>query len=465
MKNIITVFLFFLSVCNLTAQEGINFDHSTWSEALKKAKTENKLIFVDVYTSWCGPCKKMVAEVFPQKQVGDLFNASFVNCKIDAEKGEGVQVAKTYEVRSYPTYLFVNGNGDLVYRTLGYMEAAKFLQEASFALQQKNDPRPLSKWNDEYAAGNRNKDFLLGYLKKRELTKIPSSDLIEELFPLFTSGDLRNKEMITALIHYDGNLEYVPYGKFYDYVVKNHRTIDSITKDKSPALFVLEIGINNYFRKRIIKDRKEDLLPVMVKASRQLSELLQDKQATLKAKVLVMNYYSSTHNEGKLNPAVLDYVNNGLFRQDLAEIRAIDEASYKKFREPYLSGSADSTKTENWANINRIVRNRDMASYTYNLRDAAEAIYNNSKDKKILAQATEWARKANDLFPHFSNAAVYAGLLFKTGNRQKAIQIMETASQDTFLDKNNDIYKRLIGNVDQMRKDQLPESLWKAFRD
>ena len=80
------VLLSFLLFCTgaLFAQ-GINFDHGTWKEVLAKAKAEDKLVFVDVYTSWCGPCKKMAAEVFPLADVGQLFNPNFVNYKIDAE--------------------------------------------------------------------------------------------------------------------------------------------------------------------------------------------------------------------------------------------------------------------------------------------------------------------------------------------------------------------------------------------
>src|SRR5690606_9477080 len=88
-------------------QEGMRFAEGPWKDVLARARQEGKLVFVDVYTSWCGPCKKMAAEVFPQKQVGDVFNASFINYKIDAEKGEGIDIARTYAVKAYPTYLFV----------------------------------------------------------------------------------------------------------------------------------------------------------------------------------------------------------------------------------------------------------------------------------------------------------------------------------------------------------------------
>ncbi|MCS3870718.1 thiol:disulfide interchange protein [Chryseobacterium ginsenosidimutans] len=96
--------------------QGIKFEDTNFKAVLAKAKKENKLVFIDAYASWCGPCKLMVKNVFPQKPVGDYYNAHFVNAKIDMEKGEGVDLAKKYNVKAFPTYLFVDGNGEVVHR-------------------------------------------------------------------------------------------------------------------------------------------------------------------------------------------------------------------------------------------------------------------------------------------------------------------------------------------------------------
>src|SRR5476651_1800653 len=103
-----------LIACSAFAQINFNKDIK-WADALAQAKETHKLIFLDMYTDWCGPCKEMDKDVFPMQAVGDVFNSSFINYKLDAEKGEGPAVKKKYDVASYPNYLFVDGEGTLIY--------------------------------------------------------------------------------------------------------------------------------------------------------------------------------------------------------------------------------------------------------------------------------------------------------------------------------------------------------------
>lgn len=84
---------------------GIRFHEGSFDEALVRAKQEKKLIFIDFYTEWCGPCKWMSMNVFNRSDVGDFFNKNFVCCKIDAEK-EGKRLAVKYKVQAYRHYFF-----------------------------------------------------------------------------------------------------------------------------------------------------------------------------------------------------------------------------------------------------------------------------------------------------------------------------------------------------------------------
>ena len=96
-----------------------NFQELTLAKALEKAKIENKYVFVDCYTSWCGPCKMMAADILPLKEVGEYMNATFVSVKFDMEKGEGRDIQQKYKVSSYPTFLVLNVDGSLLHAVVG----------------------------------------------------------------------------------------------------------------------------------------------------------------------------------------------------------------------------------------------------------------------------------------------------------------------------------------------------------
>ena len=113
---------------------GIVFEELSLEEALAKAKAEGKYVFLDCYTSWCGPCKVMSKQVFVRKAVGDLFNPTCINIKIDMENGEGPEIAKRYGVMAYPTMFVLNADGSVKYRLQGGMEAGHFLLKAGNAL-------------------------------------------------------------------------------------------------------------------------------------------------------------------------------------------------------------------------------------------------------------------------------------------------------------------------------------------
>jgi thioredoxin-related protein len=135
MKKCIALIMLLATVSyTVKAQDGIRFIHGTWAELLAKAKEENKLIFMDAFAEWCGPCKKMSNDIFPQKEVGNYYNANFIPVKMDMEKGDGVFLAKLYNVSAYPTLLFINWKGEVVHRSVGGRQAEALIELGKEAL-------------------------------------------------------------------------------------------------------------------------------------------------------------------------------------------------------------------------------------------------------------------------------------------------------------------------------------------
>lgn len=133
MKKVIILFIVSLLSLKIYSQ-AIRFEQLSLQQAFVKARLENKLIFIDVYTSWCGYCKQMDQNVFSSKEVGDFYNNHFINLKYDAQKGDGITIRRSYTLLGFPTFLYLDFNGRVVKKTAGYQEKDAFLQNADAAI-------------------------------------------------------------------------------------------------------------------------------------------------------------------------------------------------------------------------------------------------------------------------------------------------------------------------------------------
>lgn len=165
--------------------QGISFYEGNWKEALTLAKQQNKLVFVDAYAEWCGPCKMMAKNVFPQPAVGDYFNKHFVSMKIDMEKGQGLEFRKKYPVSAFPTFFFLDPEGQIVLNTKGARDQNGFIQLAQTAVSKYN---PDAQYVKLYESGNRDYQTVLGYV--RSLNRQGKSSLAISNAYLNTQKDL-----------------------------------------------------------------------------------------------------------------------------------------------------------------------------------------------------------------------------------------------------------------------------------
>lgn len=140
--------------------QGIKFYEGSFGDVKAEAKKQNKIIFIDCYTSWCGPCKWMAKNVFTDNSVGEFYNTNFICYKIDMEKGEGKEIRKKYNVNAFPTLLFINGDGETENRSLGACDTAEFKKIGLKTLDRENNFGSLLR---KYNAGDRTPDLLAKY--------------------------------------------------------------------------------------------------------------------------------------------------------------------------------------------------------------------------------------------------------------------------------------------------------------
>lgn len=179
-----------LLLCSLSlavSAAGIEFSHGSWQEILDLAREEQKLIFVDAYTEWCGPCKMMARNTFPDEEVGAYFNQHFINYKFDMEKGEGPNFAAKYGVNAYPTLLFIDPTGEVVHQAMGYKAPAGLLQEAQQATKPDRNENLLKL---QVEAGTEKPEVLLAYAKLLKAESRNYSPVADRYFATQDERDL-----------------------------------------------------------------------------------------------------------------------------------------------------------------------------------------------------------------------------------------------------------------------------------
>ncbi|WP_316836612.1 thioredoxin family protein [Pedobacter nutrimenti] len=187
----------------------------------------HKPIFVDIYTSWCGPCKVMAAQVFTRPEVGAKYNKGFVNVKIDAEKGEGIAIAKKYEVKSYPTYLFINpADESLIDRSKSSMAAADFNDVGDKMLFKftGRDQIGLADLDAKYNTSNYDEAFAKAYIKRLKAEGKSTGQVLSSYITKFVSKIPSADQLYFIGLNFakgaDANL--------YKYMINNYKAIDAV---------------------------------------------------------------------------------------------------------------------------------------------------------------------------------------------------------------------------------------------
>jgi peroxiredoxin len=212
--------------------KGINFQKIDLEAAKKIAQKENKLIFIDVFTTWCGPCKLMQKNVFPDEKLGDMFNKNFVSLAIDAEK-EGVDLAKKFKIVNFPSYLFLDKNGELVQYDFGYYNVQQF-STIGMAVLDKASSTSMTKPIDQ----------VKGKMAGDKIADFSAKDHLGKTFTLS-----KEKEKI-VLVFIRG--QWCPYCNKY---VESLQNIAPQLKDKNARLVIISPEKPEFIEKTLAKTK------------------------------------------------------------------------------------------------------------------------------------------------------------------------------------------------------------------
>jgi len=396
MKNIFYIVL--TAILLSCAQEkkelpkNIDFKEGTFKELLAAAAKEDKLIFIDCYTSWCAPCKWMDKNVFVDEKVYSFYNSTFINYKIDMEKGEGPELAKKYQVSSYPTYLFINSKGDLVHKSTSRMSVEEFITVGENAI----DPsKAFGILSEKYEQNKMTNDEMLNYvisLQKMRINK--AEEVLEQLMLKVDDAwllSLSGWKLIESFV-FDEN------SKLFNVLNSNKEYFISITNKET----VYKVYQRILQRKMYVStnEQNETLFFEQLDSLKKLTDNARD------IAILHCNYYAKVNDADKFIETSNYYVDN------------------------YLKDDSET--------IAFIARSVSRKSF--------------QDSPKILLQAAKLITKAYEINPNdYGTVSTFAQIQGIVGNSEEAIKAGELAVKmaDTISSK---VKKRALQNLKELKE-------------
>ncbi|MDE7117914.1 MAG: thioredoxin family protein, partial [Bacteroidaceae bacterium] len=245
MKKITLTLTALIAAVTMMAQ-GMTFEPegTTLEQASAKAKAENKLIFLDCFTSWCGPCKKMARDVFPQEQVGAFMNPRYVNLKIDMESAYGAPLAKKLQIQAYPTFVIFNANAEEIGRFVGGCAAEDFIKNVEEKSKDNSSAELQKRWQN----GDRDPEFLKTYLttlnasyKGNEANDVAEA-ILDPQVETFASDSTLSMIFMRNITN--------PFSKAFTYTAKHPETLKATLGDMPVDMKIRNV-LNNFPRQVI----------------------------------------------------------------------------------------------------------------------------------------------------------------------------------------------------------------------
>ncbi len=424
MKNFLLL-TFSLAMVFSGLAQGIEFEQNDdWDVARAKALKENKLMYIDFYTDWCGPCKIMAKTFFPDPAIGEAFNAKFVNLKIDAEKGEGIDKAKQYKVIGYPTLVFVNPKDEsVVLRKLGSPGTVdEFVSLADDVVTEYQDPMSFEDYVAKFESGDYDEEFLKKIIEKSNRLGEDNTPFVDAYFDEWRKDNDDPEQALEIL----KDMKIKAGSKFFSYLDEHSEELLAYDPEFIPMML----------------DKTYDFSELAI-ASKDNEELRRVKEYLTKySDQPLMDIFYVEDSFYKLDPEgykvmVLNTAPKvlAITPEQMAEMNEEGISSYDYQIRAQLAamGVDDKAKQDSLVKVNFDLHpeysQMGLMNISNILNQMAWTVYEGfGEDKELTTKALEWAKKASDmtkdypsLWPNIGDT--YAHLLYVLGDKETAIKI------------------------------------------
>lgn len=402
------------------AQQGINFEHVSLEEALSQAQKENKLVFIDFYTDWCAPCKMMANGIFKETVVGDEYNKNYINIKVNAEK-EGVQAAKKYGVNAYPTLMFVNKDGDVMYKKVGTTDLDGVLRMSKEALISLKSGSSLADLEKEYPNNRTNEAFLKLYIDKSIQLGSKPYEAIEDYLKVQKSMKPNTSDMLDFYL--DKASSMLIGGKAQQILEENFDEFMAIcTRNEERTVKQMKERFLVNTRTAALQEKNPEYMELFISEWKKFEEENDENQDLLVNYQL--EYLALSKDYSGYKKLAKHYLDSLVTAKTLNEIKASDKAVYDE----YMKKNADDYSISGRGTKQQLLQGKEALEQVKKIGRVGGTYLsipdNTNADYK---QLLKWADYGITLLPDDNTMSIFKGsILYKLGKVKQAIALKES---------------------------------------
>lgn len=454
MKRIIIGLLLLFPLLVKSQTKNINWVKDlTFEQVKQKAKKENKYILLDCFTTWCGPCKEMDANVYPVDSVVAFINNHFIAVRVQFDKTNHDDpitklwyktiptIEARYIVDGYPTFIYLKPNGDLAYQQSGFSSISNFMKEMRLAVSPTNNYKDWAKayinLKGKYKKGNVVSDSLFYLLSYQTRSKLLANDSIYR--PVWNKLYRSYLEKSKPSIRY--TIDNIWYWEYLDlpiddpilkYFLTDGALIDSVKKQKGFAASIVARSINNHIAIPFFQEQNKGI-------------------------AFTGTFFSGVN---------ADYAEVDWKELERRITRQFDEKVAKRYlpfaKLVWYSRHSNGEGTfKTW--LEQLTNNpEDLYNDWFAINNVTCKVFNVSTDRHKLEQACRLMQEiiVNYLYNWPDGIDTYASLLYKTGRTAEAIRWEEKASNVEGADPS---FKTVVRLMKESRPIYAESTNWEGF--
>lgn len=423
MKN---AFLLFISLSlwsnsTISLAQGIVFETGSWTDAVKKARKQKKLLFLHFDQPTCGTCSEVASVAFNSPIIKEKFMLNFISFRIDGSMGIGKELAEKVEAECIPSSVYLDTDENPLTRFCGTTSLDRAYLEKAEEAMTKNREQPMKALADAYARGDRSSGLLRAYIERRREAGLSTTDLLDTYVQQLPADSLRSAGLLRFIF------EQAPVvGSKADSIFRrDYPRVDSLYKAVGWNKAVdLNNRITNNSLKKAIKEKNRELA---FRTARFRQQTYQNdyKNGVAARDWVIMRYYRGTEDTLQYLTMASRYFDTQFMTAKVDSIQNLDNLDNQRRMRGTMPMSGTTMKPGQ--SSTSFMLNPNTQRYVGTLNNAAWEFYNMTRDTVYLKKALEWSKRSLEYREDGASMDTYAHLLYRLGRKPEALEWQQKA--------------------------------------